>query len=84
VLGPRGIAPIGRDQLAAWQQIAVRWPLTLSGRARVCQACGKGVMLAADEHGAPYRYTPAEVTAHVVLHLRNHHADLDPDQGPGQ
>ena len=82
MLGPGGIAPLAAAQLAAWQQIAERWPLTLSagGRTRLCQSCGKGVYLETDEHGVPYRYTPAERTAHIVLHLRAHHADLDPDR----
>ena len=68
-------------QLAAWELLAEGWgqdpDLTTLLR---CKACGLGVRLLTDKAGEPYRYTAEQVTALTVLHLRNHHPDLDPDQ----
>ncbi len=74
------IAPVAAGQLAAWEKIAEDWPLAVDeeGVAR-CKACGQGVILWLDEHHRPYRYTRDEVMALTVLHLRNHHPELDPD-----
>ena len=74
----RRIAPLAEAQLAAWQVIAADWPVT--GPSGLCGVCGKGVILRADAQGRPYRYTPEQVLAHIVLHLRSHHPDLDPDK----
>lgn len=69
---------LARLQLTAWQDLARGWQVDDAGK---CAECGKGVYLVTDSAGAAYRYTDAEQLALVVLHLRNHHADLDPDKG---
>ncbi|HXZ77774.1 MAG TPA: hypothetical protein VEH31_43835 [Streptosporangiaceae bacterium] len=77
------------SQLAAWEAIATAWPLVSAGRSAApggpgivrvaeCERCGRGVLLQTDQAGREYRYTQAERLAHVVLHLRTHHEDLDP------
>jgi hypothetical protein len=68
-------------QLAAWQELAEDWPVALDaeGVGR-CEACGKGVILWLDKSKRPYRYTDEQVRALIVLHLREYHADLDPDK----
>ena len=74
---------LGDAQLAAWQEIAETWPVALDedGIGR-CSACGKGVILWLDPNGHPFLYTHEQVMAQTVLHLRNHHPDLDPDRPP--
>ena len=67
------------QQLAAWMKLAEHWPCDLTDDGvRRCTLCGKGIMLVTDSSGRPFRYTPEQVDALTVLHLRNHHADLDP------
>jgi hypothetical protein len=70
-------------QLAAWEAIAEDWPVVLDaeGIGR-CGACGQGVLMWIDRTGAPYRYSHEQVLSLTVLHLRNRHADLDPDHAP--
>lgn len=84
MLGPQQLGGAARRQLAAWERIAENWEIYRASGSRVirCAACFKGVMLFADESGRRYRYTPDEELAHIVLHLRNHHQDLDPDPAP--
>lgn len=79
------------DQLAAWERLAEDWPVSHDAqhgadsatsqrdRAYRCGDCGKGVALAFDLQGVRYLYTETQWMALLVLHLRNHHADLDPD-----
>jgi hypothetical protein len=79
------------SQLAAWEALAEDWPVShdaqydqssaISHRDRSyrCGDCGKGIALALDDQGKRYLYTDQQWRALVVLHLRNHHADLDPD-----
>jgi hypothetical protein len=66
-------------QLLAWQEIARDWTLTLDGRVWQCGQCGKGVMLDRDDLGRTYTWDEDQRLAQVVLHLRAHHPDLDPD-----
>ena len=87
------MSTLAERQLAAWEALAEDWPVSHDAqydravasserdRAYRCGDCGKGVALAFDEHGGRYLYTDAEWRALVVLHLRNHHVDLDPDKG---
>lgn len=76
------LAPVAIRQLAAWEKIAEAWQAKVAldeeGVGR-CGDCGKGVLVWIDRHGSPYRYTHEQVLALTVLHLRNHHADLDPN-----
>lgn len=76
------LAPMALSQLAAWEAIAEDWLWTddLDGYRLLCVACGKSAMLLADSRHIPYRYTHEQELALKVLHLRNHHADLDPDK----
>jgi hypothetical protein len=70
------------NQLAAWEALAEGWPVTADERGvGRCGQCGHGVLLQLDRNQVPYRYTHEQWLALVVLHLRNHHADLDPDKG---
>ena len=75
------LAPAARQQLAAWETLARDWPvvsdLTTVSR---CGDCGQGVMLLSDRAGKPYCYTPDQVLALTVNHLRSCHPDLDPDK----
>ena len=70
------------SQLAAWEAIAEPWTARLAldeeGVGR-CPDCGKGVLIWVDRTGHPYRYTHEQVLSLTVLHLRNFHADLNPD-----
>ena len=75
------MSTLAERQLAAWEAIAEGWPLPIDpdGVGR-CGRCGKGVLLWTDDQARPYRYTHEQVLALTVLHLRNHHVDLDPDK----
>ena len=74
------MSTLAERQLAAWEAIAEGWPVDLDaeGIGR-CRDCGKGVLMWIDRHGRPYRYTHEQVLSLTVLHLRNFHAELDPD-----
>lgn len=86
---------LAEQQLAAWEELAENWLVSHDAqhgrdhatserdRSYRCGDCGKGVALALDEQGHRYLYTETQWMALVVLHLRNHHADLDPDQAVG-
>jgi hypothetical protein len=76
---PPGIAALARMQLAAWEQIADDWPVSLERDTWRCGDCGGPVALALDAAKRTYQYTGEQFRALIVLHLRNHHADLDPD-----
>lgn len=71
-------AELAAHQLAAWMQLAADWPSEVAEGVRRCTGCGKGIMLLTDSGGRLFLYTEAEKNALTVLHLRNHHADLDP------
>ena len=64
----------------AWQQIAADWQSRDALQTiRVCNDCSKGIYLVTDQTGIPYVYEPDEILAMTVLHLRNHHIELNPD-----
>ena len=73
------MATLAERQLAAWEAIALDWPVFYDGPVARCPVCMKGMWLARDTNGKPYRHTPDQLLAQTVIHLRNHHADLDPD-----
>lgn len=75
------LAPLALRQLSAWEQIADTWETWLDADVQRCGPCGKGLYLALDASGNWFRYTHEQILALTVLHLRNHHADLDPDKG---
>jgi len=81
-----GIAPLAMRQLAAWEDLAGRWPLELDSACHPwvwrCARCpsGKGVFLATDDQGSRYRWTAQQRIQMITLHLRNHHLDLDPER----
>lgn len=72
-------AGLAAAQLAAWEKLADDWAWQLEDRVARCCQCGKGIVLLNDSHGSPYWYTHEQWLALVVLHLRSHHADLDPN-----
>ena len=74
------MSTLAERQLAAWQEIAAHWPLRITTDVCECVQCGKGVYLIRDTRGLPFRWTYDQRLAQTVLHLRNHHADLDPDK----
>ena len=86
------MATLAEMQLHAWQELARNWPVShdaqfsdaqaISRRDRAyrCGVCGAGVALAYDLADRRYTYTAEQWLALVVLHLRNHHANLDPDR----
>ena len=80
MFGDRGLAPLALNQLAAWEKIAEDWPVSREVATYRCGDCGGPVCLAVDGAKRPYRYTHEQFLALTVLHLRNHHTDLDPDQ----
>jgi hypothetical protein len=81
---------LAEQQLAAWVSLAEDWPVSHDAqhsgpsfpgdRSYRCADCQKGIALAFDDQGKRYLYTETQWMALVVLHLRNHHADLDPDK----
>jgi len=82
---PDGLAALARQQLAGWDAIAESWPVSLEGGSSSdantwrCGDCGGSVALSEDGMKRPYRYTAEQFRALVVIHLRNHHEDLDPN-----
>lgn len=74
------MSELAAAQLAAWEAIADDWPEYADGEGvRRCVECGLGIYLELDSSGRMFQYTHAQVLSLTVLHLRNHHADLDPD-----
>jgi hypothetical protein len=75
------LAPLASMQLAAWEALARGWQIYRADGSAVerCARCGHGIALMLDDQGRPYRYSEEQWLALVVLHLRNHHADLDPN-----
>ena len=71
------MSALAARQLAAWEVIATDWDMDDNGR---CAKCGKGIALLTDGTGTAYQYSYAQLLALTVLHLRNFHTDLDPDQ----
>lgn len=84
------MSTLAERQLAAWQAIAETWlvshdaqysgPSCPGDPSWRCGDCGTGIALAFDSQGKRYVYTDEQWLALVVLHLRNHHAELDPDK----
>lgn len=78
------IAPVAKGQLAAWEKLAAGWEMTDWRTAgtlqfvRTCDRCRHGVILLTDTDGREYQYSDEQRLALVVLHLRNHHAELGP------
>jgi hypothetical protein len=77
-----GIAPLAQQQLAAWEAIARYWPTVDDGSHERCGNCGQSIRALADNCGRPYQYIPEQRLALTVAHLRQAHAELDPDAGP--
>lgn len=73
-------------QLAAWEELARDWPtfqvLDVNTGIWVerCASCLTGIWRHNDRDGKPYVYDDAERLALTVAHLRQAHADLDPDR----
>ena len=83
------MSTLAERQLAAWEQLAgqavtAEVPVVILR----CEEpmltgfpCGKSIALLTDNYGRRHHYTDTDKLALVVLHLRNHHAHLDPDKG---
>ena len=82
MLGRPGLAPVAQRQLAAWRALAGSWATELDSSGHPwtwrCSDCGKGILLATDTQGARYEWSAQTRLDMITLHLRNHHADLDP------
>lgn len=75
------MSTLAEQQLAAWTELAEGW----KGKddhttVHRCADCGLGIYLLTGVDGKTYRYTHDQILSLTVLHLRNFHADLDPDQ----
>jgi hypothetical protein len=88
---PKDVALI---QLAAWQELAVTWPISIvyfdeSNRSvetpvdgesshAACGECTVSIYAITDRAGNKYTYQPGQELAMVVAHLRNFHRELEP------
>jgi hypothetical protein len=79
---PGELNPLALRQLQAWQDIARGWQLVQSGRHLRCPACNQSVVMLLDTAGRQYVYTDEQKLTLTVAHLRQAHAELDPDAGP--
>ncbi len=80
MLGPSGLGALARVQLAAWQQIAMSWPVQVEQHHLRCRECKGQILTIADKDGFLYTLTPQHVLDATVMHLRQCHEDLDPDR----
>ena len=72
---------IGELQLAAWQGIAESWPVYLDENEHFrCQKCNVTIWRLSDDNGQGYIYTPEELLALKVAHIRQSHSELDPNK----
>ena len=82
MLEPPAVAGLAQDQLAAWQKLAVGWVSYPDRLGKVelqrCGSCHVGLYRTTDESGHPYHYSPDQLLAQVVAHLRQAHQDQDP------
>jgi hypothetical protein len=82
VLGPSRLGALAQIQLAAWEAIAVDWPVYAdhdTGRLR-CASCHGAVLTLVDDRGGFYHWSEDQVLAAKVTHLRARHPSLDPDR----
>ncbi len=82
MLGPSGLGALAQQQLAAWQQIAMSWPVALSriqGGLR-CVDCDGLVTRLIDSGDIAYHVSAQQILDATVMHLRQRHEDLDPDR----
>jgi hypothetical protein len=81
------MSTLAERQLAAWEQLAERAEtaesqviiLLCQERMATGFTCGKSIAVLTDNYGRRHHDTHEDMTALIVLHLRNHHAHLDPD-----
>lgn len=78
MLGPYGIGPVAARQLAAWQQVAAEWRLSLRDGHLACAACDTSVLSLVGPDGKPFWIYPDVILAGTVSHLRACHADVEP------
>lgn len=72
---------ISLRQLQAWEHLARNWPVFTDDAVHMrCAHCDLSIWRIEDNQGKRYEYTPAEVLALRVAHLRNHHPNLDPNE----
>lgn len=70
------VHPIGLQQLAAWQAIAMDWPRYPDGRAVRCGKCDQALWFTSDIGGKPYIYEDHELLALRVAHIRQAHSEV--------
>jgi hypothetical protein len=80
VIGPSGLAGLAVRQLAAWQAVAMNWPLMMAGEDPHlrCGDCEASVVPLADRLDCSYLVTPQITLDATVRHLRARHADMEP------
>ena len=77
----RTIDPLALRQLAYWEHLAKDWPVYTSEAGYVrCAYDDLAVWRTEDNQGQPYTWSPAEILAARVAHLRNHHPRIDPNE----
>lgn len=70
------IHPIGLQQLAQYQELALTWPRYPDGRAMRCGKCDQNLWFTYDLNGNQFVYADEEKMALVVAHIRQNHAEV--------
>lgn len=73
---PGEIHPIAKQQLAIYVDVAKDWPRYPDGRCVRCGKCDQSIYFRWDANGVRYAYQYEEITALVVAHLRQAHAEV--------
>ena len=64
------------DELKGWQDMARMWPLRfcIEDPYARCEACDQAVIRLVDDNNIGYLYSPSEVVALTVAHIRQVHS----------
>lgn len=76
------IHPIGLEQLAAFQAVAINWPRYPDGRAMRCGQCDQAMWFTSDIIGTEYIYEDHELLALKVAHIRQNHSEVINEYDP--
>jgi len=73
------IHEIAQDQLKYWQEIAFTWTTfdaRINGREGVqCGRCSQTIFFRSDVGGNRFQYTPDQILALMVAHIRQTHSE---------
>ena len=70
---PGEIAPITLEELARWNEWVKSWDTYTDGRCNRCHDCHQNIWFSRDPLGHEYQYTPDEILALKVAHVRQCH-----------